>query len=96
MYDYNTKFHPNLPVVWVQRMCVKLQARFGFFSKHTYKEQRMQTDINVPGKIRNRDTPNVVVKWLPLLLRIREVPGSSLGLKTGLSWTSSVPPGTRR
>jgi hypothetical protein len=29
--------------------------------------------------------PNVVVKWLALLLRIRKVPGSTLGPKTGYS-----------
>jgi hypothetical protein len=38
------------------------------------------------------------VEWLALLLRIREVPGSNLGPKTGylycgFSWFSSVPPG---
>jgi hypothetical protein len=27
--------------------------------------------------------PNVVVEWLPILLRIWEVPGSNLGLETG-------------
>jgi hypothetical protein len=27
--------------------------------------------------------PNVVVEWLILLLRIREVPGSNLGPETG-------------
>jgi hypothetical protein len=28
-------------------------------------------------------TPNVVVEWLTLLLRIGEVQGSNIGLKTG-------------
>jgi hypothetical protein len=28
-------------------------------------------------------SPNVVVEWLTLLLRIREVPDSNMGLKTG-------------
>jgi hypothetical protein len=27
--------------------------------------------------------PKVILEWLALLLRIREVPGSNLGLKTG-------------
>jgi hypothetical protein len=27
--------------------------------------------------------PNIVVEWLALLVRIREVPGSNLGLQTG-------------
>jgi hypothetical protein len=27
--------------------------------------------------------PNVVVEWLTLLLRIREVPGTNLGSETG-------------
>jgi hypothetical protein len=30
-----------------------------------------------------KDRPNVVVEWLTLLLRIREVPGSNLGPDTG-------------
>jgi hypothetical protein len=29
------------------------------------------------------DTPNVMVEWLTLLFRIREVPGSNLGPETG-------------
>jgi hypothetical protein len=29
------------------------------------------------------ETPNVVVEWLTLLLRIRETPGSNLGPETG-------------
>jgi hypothetical protein len=42
--------------------------------------------------------PNVVVKWLTLVLRIREVPGSNLGQQTGypdwsFSWFPSVSPG---
>jgi hypothetical protein len=42
-------------------------------------------------------TPNVVVEWLTLLLRIREVLGSNLGpdigyTDWGVSWVSSVPP----
>jgi len=28
-------------------------------------------------------TPNVVIEWLTILLRIREVPGSNLGPETG-------------
>jgi hypothetical protein len=42
-------------------------------------------------------SPNVVVEWLTLLLRSREVPGSNLGpevdyLGWGFPWPSSVPP----
>jgi hypothetical protein len=45
--------------------------------------------------------PNVVVEWLILLLCIREVPESNLGLETGypgwkFSSFSSVPPGKFR
>jgi hypothetical protein len=41
--------------------------------------------------------PNFVVEWVPLLLRIREVPSSNLGPEngypdSGFSWFSSVPP----
>jgi hypothetical protein len=44
---------------------------------------------------------NLVVEWLTLLLRIRELPGSNLGPETsipdwGVSWLSSVPPGEYR
>jgi hypothetical protein len=43
-------------------------------------------------------SPNVVVEWSALLLRVREVPGSSLGPKTsypdwGFLWFSSISPG---
>jgi hypothetical protein len=45
--------------------------------------------------------PDVMVEWLALLLRIREVPGSNLGPETdypdwGFSWFSSVFPGKCR
>jgi hypothetical protein len=44
--------------------------------------------------------PNVVVKWLTLLLRNREVPSLNLGQETGYpdcsSWISSVPLGKCR
>jgi hypothetical protein len=41
--------------------------------------------------------PDVMVDWLTLLLRIREVPGSNVGLETGcpargFSWFFSVSP----
>jgi hypothetical protein len=43
-------------------------------------------------------SPNVVVQWLTLLLRIRDLQGSYIGPKTGypdsgLSWFSTVPLG---
>jgi hypothetical protein len=43
------------------------------------------------------ETPNVVVEWPTILLRVREVPGSNLGPETGypdlwFSWVSPVPP----
>jgi hypothetical protein len=43
-------------------------------------------------------SPNVIVKWLTLLLRIQEVPGSNLSPDTGYHdwgflWFSSVTPG---
>jgi hypothetical protein len=46
-------------------------------------------------------TPNVVVEWLTLLLRIREVPGSNFGPLTGypglyFSWFLSAPLGECR
>jgi hypothetical protein len=48
----------------------------------------------------SQGSPNVVVEWLTLLLRIREVPGSNLGpgdwLSYGFSLSSSVPPGKYR
>jgi hypothetical protein len=38
----------------------------------------------VVGKeVRGHVLPNIVVEWLTLLLRIREVPGSNLGPQTG-------------
>jgi hypothetical protein len=55
--------------------------------------------ISVPVTTSSSDilprlTPNVVVEWLTLLLRIREVQGSNLGYPDwGFSWFSSVPPG---
>jgi hypothetical protein len=44
-----------------------------------------------------RTEPNVEVKWLTLLLRIRKVPASNLGIGTGyhdrFSWFSSIQEG---
>jgi hypothetical protein len=44
-----------------------------------------------------RTEPNVVVKWLTLLLRIRKVPTSNLGIGTvypdRFSWFSSIQKG---
>jgi hypothetical protein len=47
---------------------------------------------------RNIRVPNVVVKWLTLMLHIRELPDSNPGPDTGypdwgFSWFFSVPPG---
>jgi hypothetical protein len=39
----------------------------------------------MPLRISMSIKPNVVVEWLPLLLYIREFPGSNLGPETGYS-----------
>jgi hypothetical protein len=66
--------------------------------QHSRGETEEDNDIitNYPFSIMH--TPNVVVKWLALPFRIREVPGSNLCPETGypdwdFSWFSSVPPG---
>jgi hypothetical protein len=52
---------------------------------------------NTQISVTRYNEPNVVVQWLTILLRIRKVPGSYLGLETGypdrFPWFSSVHPG---
>jgi hypothetical protein len=48
--------------------------------KHKPKTQKITC---APKPLRPPITPNVVVEWLTILLRIREVPGSNLGPGTG-------------
>jgi hypothetical protein len=56
---------------------------------------------NKTGLLPTTTGPNVVVEWLTLLVRIRDVSGSNLRpepgyVDCGFSWLSSVPPGKCR
>jgi hypothetical protein len=109
-YEYERKLHRVALLLWRQRtatfcfdaLCLTMSVCYIWLqsaghemsdtSDVCYKTVKLWL-IALP--------PNVVVEWLALLLRIREVPRSNLGPETGypnwgFSWFSSVPPGECR
>jgi hypothetical protein len=65
-----------------------------------FKVSALKQILSTPSS-HDTEEPNVVVKWLALMLCIRVIPGSDLSLETGyhhwdFSWFSSVTPGKCR